>query len=349
MTRILVSHADEPLGRRIVKTLIHDESVKIVLGVGNGPPPRAFDRFLAGVPTRFVYARADLARHRAVSDLFHSTRFHAAEIDTVVHVPQHGPSPHDGMPLVSGLPARTAEARLVLQHALEARSVRRLVAIGSAYVYRLEPGNANRLHETSALDLDPEVPAEIRSWIDCDMTFHAEIGSNRLQVLLLRVPTVVSSGGYVYLNPTLSGRAGLRLRPAGFDPLCPLLSDKDLAAAVRLALRAHHSGVYNIAGCEALPLSVLGRWTGRPQLPVPGSLLQLASRGLRLLGRESRRGSLDGGYLRYGFTLATRAAQRDLGYFPAYRVGLGRAGDGLVRLETSPAWTAVPPGVRPQG
>ncbi len=337
MRNIVVTHADEPLGRRIVKTLIHDESVEVVIGVGNGPPPRAFDRFLAADSTRLTYARADLARHRAVSDLFHSTRFRAAEIDTVVHVPQHGPSPHNRMPVVSGLPARTAEARLVLQHALEARSVRSLIAIGSAYVYRMEPGNANRLRETSALDLDPEVPAEIRSWIDCDMTFHAEVGSNRLQVLLLRAPTVVSSGGYVYLNPTLAGRAGPRLRPAGFDPLCPLVADKDLARAVRLALRAKHSGVYNISGCEALPLSVLGRWTGRPQLPVPGGLLRLAARALGLLGQETGRAGLDGDHLRYGFTLDTRAAEADLGYFPAYRVGLERAGDGLVRLETSPA------------
>jgi UDP-glucose 4-epimerase len=337
MKNVVVTHADEPLGRRIVKTLIHDESVEVVLGVGNGPPPRAFDRFLAADSTRLSYARADLARHRAVSDLFHSTRFRAAEIDTVVHVPQHGPSPHDRMPVVSGLPARTAEARLVLQHALEALSVRSLVALGSAYVYRLEPGNANRLRETSALDLDPEVSAEIRSWIDCDMTFHAEVGSNRLQVVLLRAPTVVSSGGYVYLNPTLAGRAGPRLRPAGFDPLCPLLADKDLARAVRLALRAEHSGVYNISGCEALPLSVLGRWTGRPHLPMPGGLLQLAGRALGLMGRETRRAGIDGDHLRYGFTLDTRAAEADLSYFPAYRVGLERAGDGLVRLETSPA------------
>jgi UDP-glucose 4-epimerase len=337
MRNVVVTHADEPLGRRIVKTLIHDESVDVVLGVGNGPPPRAFDRFLAADSQRLTYARADLARHRAVSDLFHSTRFRAAEIDTVVHVPQHGPSPHNRMPIVSGLPARTAEARLVLQHALEARSVRSLVALGSAYVYRLEPGNANRLRETSALDLDPEVPAEIRSWIDCDMTFHAEVGSNRLQVVLLRAPTVVSSGGYVYLNPTLAGRAGPRLRPAGFDPLCPLVADKDLARAVRLALRAERSGVYNISGCEALPLSVLGRWTGRPHLPMPGGLLHMAGRAFSLLGRESRRTGLAGGHLRYGFTLDTRAAERDIGYFPAYRVGLERAGDGLVRLETSPA------------
>jgi UDP-glucose 4-epimerase len=336
MPNLLVTHADEPLGRRIVKVLMHDPDVASVFAVGVGPSPRAFDRFLAESPARLLYTRADLARHRSVSDLFHSTRFRAAEIDTVVHVPQHGPS-SEGAPVVSGLPARTAEARFVLQHALEARSVAALVAVGSAYVYRLEPGNANRLHEESALDLDPEVPPEIRSWIDCDMIFHGEVGSDRLRVTLLRVPTVVASGGYVYLNPTLAGRAGLRLRPAGFDPLCPLVCDKDVARAVRAAVHSRVPGIYNVAGNEALPLSVLGRWTGRPALPLPGMALTLASSGLRWLRRESRRSALDGDHLRYGFTLDTRRAERELRFSPAYRIGLERAGDGVLRLETSPA------------
>ncbi len=337
MANVLVSHADEPLGRRIVKVLMHDSDVTAVFAVGAGPSPRAFDRFLAESPPRLLYARADLARHRAVSDFFHSTRFRAAEIDTVVHVPQHGPSSDDGAPVVSGLPARTAEARLVLQHALEARSVKALIAVGSAYVYRLEPGNANRLHEESALDLDPEVSPEIRSWIDCDMIFHGEMGSDRLRVALLRVPTVVASGGYVYLNPTLAGRAGPRFRPAGFDPLCPLVCDKDVARAVRAAVHSRSAGIYNVSGNEALPLSVLGRWTGRPALAVPGIALSLASAGLRFLRRESRRSTLEGNHLRYGFTLDTRRAERQLGFVPAYRIGLERAGDGVLRLETSPA------------
>jgi UDP-glucose 4-epimerase len=335
MKSVLVTHADEPLGRRIVKVLVHDDAVGVVMAVGNGPAPRAFDRFLAESPARLLYARADLARHRSVADLFHSTRFKAAEIDTVIHVPQHGPSAH-GAPVVSGLPARTAEARLVLQHALEARTVRSLVSIGSAYVYRLEPGNSNRLNETSALDLDPEISAEVRSWIDCDMIFHGEVGSQRLRVVLLRVPTVVASGGYVYLNPTLAGRAGPRLRAAGFDPMCPLVCDKDVSRAVRAAVLGDHSGIYNVAGNEALPLSELGRWTGRPQLPVPGGLLHWAGRSLALLGGSGR--SYPGGnHLRYGFTLDTRRAERELGFVPAYRIGLERAGDGLLRLETSPA------------
>ena len=66
----------------------------------------------------------------------------------------------------------------------------------------------NRVDEESELDLDPDVTPEIRSWIDCDMLLHGEVHNDRLRVVLLRVPTVVAAGGYVYLHPALSGRAG---------------------------------------------------------------------------------------------------------------------------------------------
>ena len=201
MTNILVTHADEPIGRRVVKTLFHDPSVGTILATGNGPPPRVFDRFLAGADPRVRYSRLDLSKHRPVSDLFHSAQFRAAEIDSVVHIPRHGATADASAPIVSGLPARTAEARLILQHSIEEPALRSLITIGSAFVYKLPPGNANRLDEDSDLDLDPEVAVEIRSWIDCDMIYHGEIHNDRLRVILLRVPTVVSEGGYVYMNP----------------------------------------------------------------------------------------------------------------------------------------------------
>jgi UDP-glucose 4-epimerase len=249
-------------------------------------------------------------------------------------VPRHA-SRSEGLPVVSGLPVRTAEARMVLQHALEASQVRHLIALGSAFVYRLAPGNANRLSEDSELNLDPEVPAEVRSWIDCDMIFHGELGNARLRVVLLRVPTVVASGGYVYWNPSLAGPPGPRPRPLGFDPMCALVSDKDVAKVVQAAVHASASGVYNVAGHESVPLSVLGSWTGRPGLPVPGPALRAFASAARWLGRE--RSVTDGAELRYGFTLDTRRAERELGFRPQYHVGLARAGDGRLRLETSPA------------
>jgi nucleoside-diphosphate-sugar epimerase len=335
VSNVLVTHADEPIGRRIVKTLFHDPEVGHLLAVGDGPSPRSFDRFLAGAQPRLSYARADLARHRPVTDLFHSPRFREAQIDTVVHIPRHGAPAGALAPLVAGVAERTAEARLLLQHCLESSGVRSLVAVGSAFVYRLPPGNANRLDEESALDLDPDVAPEARSWIDCDMIFHGELHNDRLRVVLLRVPTVVAEGGFVYLHPLLAGAPGLRLRRLGYDPICALVSDKDVARAVQAAVQARHPGIYNVAGNESVPLSLLARWTGRASLPVPGPLLGLAERAARLLGRDAPPGATDGTRLRFGFTLDTRRAERELGFRPTNRIGLARAGDGSLRLETA--------------
>jgi len=332
MPAVLVTHADQPLGRRVVKRLYHDPAVQHLLALGAGPAPRSFDRFLAESPPRLRYARVDLARHRPVSDLFHSERVRDAGIDTLVHVPRHGAG-DDGAPVAAGLPLRVAEARIVLSHALAAGSIRTLIAIGSAFVYRLAPGNANRVTEDSELFLDPSAPVEFRTWLDCDMLFHAEVGHPRLRVVLLRVPTVVAAGGTVYLNPALEGAPRPCLRPLGFDPLCALVSDQDLARGVQAAVHRPVRGVFNLAGREALPLSTLARWTGRPSLPLPGPLLRLL--GLALRGRGEA--ALDGPQLRYGMLLDTTRAARELGFAPGYRVGLARAGDGRLRLETSPA------------
>ncbi|CAG0989590.1 hypothetical protein MYXO_02319 [Myxococcaceae bacterium] len=336
MRRVLVTHADEPIGRRIVKVLFHDRDVAHVLGVGEGPAPRGFDRFLADPDSRFAYLRSPVSRHRSVSDLFGSSRVRDAGIDAVVHVPSHQPAAASQRRLLAGLPPRTAEARLVLQQCVESDTLRTLVALGSAYVYRLQAGNSNRLVESSELALSPDVVPEVRSWVDCDMTFRAEVGSGRLRVVLLRLPTVVASGGYVYLNPLLSGRGGARPRPMGFDPVCALVADKDVARAVRAALFAERSGVYNVAGVESVPLSVLGSWTRRPCVPVPAPMLGIAAGLLRLAGGQVQLDRISGAHLRYGFTLDTARAERELGFRPAYRIGVATAGDGERRLETAP-------------
>ena len=332
MNSVLVTHADLPLGLRIVKVLWHDPTVSRILALGEGAIPRAFNPYRAGVTPRLVYERIDLARQRSVSELFRSKRMRVLGVDSVVYVPRHGAAP-EGPPVVAKIPARTAEARLVLHHALETRSIRSLVALGSAFVYKLEPGNANQLTERSELDLDPEIAPELRSWIDSDMLFNAEFASARLRVLLLRVPTVVASGGFVYLHPGLEGAAGMRVRPAGFDPLCSVISDKDVARAVRAALQADTTGVFNVAGREVVPLSVLGRWTRRPCVPVPGPLLAIASGALARLGGERLRGRFEGPHLRYGMSLDTRRAAEAFGFTPRYRVGVARAGDGAMRVE----------------
>lgn len=333
MAGVLVTHADEPIGRRVVKRLFHDDRVERVFALGGGPAPRSFDRFGSGANPRLLYARVDLAKHRPMNDLFHSDRFREARIDTVVHLPRHSAAAAPAAPIVSGLAERTAETRLVIQHCLETRKIRNLIALGSAFVYRLPPGNANCLDETSELDLDPDVLPEIRSWIDCDMIVHGEVHHDRLRVVMLRVPTVVATGGDVYLNPALDPEARARLRSLGFDPLCAVISDKDVARALQAAIHARTSGIFNVAGRESVPLSVLSRWAGQPTLPVPGPLIPWLALGARLLG--TRGPASNAPHLRYGFTLDTQRAERELGFLPGDRIGLARAGDGTLRLETA--------------
>jgi nucleoside-diphosphate-sugar epimerase len=330
--RVLVTHADLPLGRRIVKLLWHDPAVARIFALGGGPLPRTFAAWRGGEPPRLVYERVDLARQRSVADLFRSQRMALCAPDTAVLVPLHGAA-QQGPPVVARVPERVAEVRLVLRHAIESKSIQSLVAVGSALVYAIAPGNANHLTEDSPLDLDANVPPSLRAWIDCDMLLHTEAAGTRLRVVLLRVPTVVASGGFVYLHPALEGGAGPRLRPAGFDPLCPVIADKDVARAVQVAVHADVAGVFNVAGREAIPLSVLGRWTERPSVPVPGPLLRVASAVMARAGGGELAASLAGPHARYGMSLDTQRAATALGFEPRYRVGVARAGDGSLRLE----------------
>ncbi len=336
MRSVLVTHADEPLGRRLIKHLCYDESVRHILAVGSGPAPRSLERFIENAPG-VEYQQTDLARHRDVAELFHGAAVRQHHVDTVVFVPTHDLLDRPGRPRLSGVPDRTTEARLVLQQCLENGSIRQLIALGSAFVYHLVPGNANRFDERSALDFDPDLPALTRSWIDCDMLLHAEIHNARLAIALLRVPTVVGRDGGLFMHPGLATGTFPMLRATGFDPLCALVADHDVCRAVVLALHKRAAGTFNIAGHESVPLSVLARWAGGRSRSLPGPLLRGAAGAARLFGAEEWRTRLDGPHTRFGFTLDTRLAERELGYRPAYRIAPGRRDDGRIRIETSRA------------
>jgi hypothetical protein len=68
---------------------------------------------------------------------------------------------------------------------------------------------------------------------------------------------------------------------------------------------------------------------------VPGPALLAARLGTRLLGGVAWWSDAAGPHLRYGFTLDTRRAELELGFRPSHRIGLARAGDGALTLETA--------------
>ena len=83
------------------------------------------------------------------------------------------------------------------------------------------------------------------------------------------------------LGPSLSGTLATFLRGRhvptvlGFDPLYQFMHEEDAADAIAVALEKQLRGVYNVAGPQPMPLSMLIRQAGRTAVPVPELLLKL--------------------------------------------------------------------------
>ncbi len=334
--RVLVTHADEPLGRSLAQRLMEDPSVERLDTVGPPGAEPPFEHRFAHAPARFEHHEADLAKARDVAELFAKT-----EPDAVLLLPRRSNRDVLGRPWLADVPPRTVETRLILQQCLEHAAVRQLVALGSMAAYALASGNANRLDEHAPLALAPDCPAAVRSWVDCDMMIHAEVHHPTLCVALLRLATVLTCEGELLLAPCDAGP--LPLRALGYDPMCPLVVDHDVVQATMHALHLGARGVFNVAGDQCVPLSVLDRARGAQPLPVPAPLLSLLGHGLERLGRGLER--LGGGpvahrvdtpHQRYGASLDTTRARTELGFEPAWRVDLNASGSGSPTLEARP-------------
>lgn len=315
MRRVLVTHVDSAVGRRLTKALYHDPDVDLVLGTGTGPSPS----FLEPYQDKCAYERIDLARARHLSAFFRSERFAAARIDSVIHLsfPADGAREH----IPGNVPSLVSETRRLVEESLEQRRIERFVYLSSGFVYRPEPGSSNVMSESQLLGFEAEGDPEVRAWIDADLICQGELNDPRLTMTILRAASIVTDGGEFVHSPPLQ-RASAN---TGFDPLVSLVSDRDVARALVLALHADRAGIYNIAGREVFPRSwlrpELRRLGPLPVPPVVGGAFSLVQ---SLLGRGG-----DPALQRYGIVLQTDRAAELLGFEPLYRIEL--QGEGAAR------------------
>jgi len=99
----------------------------------------------------------------------------------------------------------------------------------------------------------------------------------KLATAVLRVCYTLGPSGHGTLASFLRGRMVPMVM--GFDPLFHFLHEDDAAEAIALALEKKLRGIYNVAGPQPLPLSVIAREAHRRPLPLPEPLLAM------LLGR----------------------------------------------------------------
>jgi len=120
------------------------------------------------------------------------------------------------------------------------------------------------------------------------------------------------------LGPALHGTLGAFLRGRavpmvlGYDPLFQFLHEQDAVSAIVLSLEKQLRGIYNVAGPQPLPLSLIIRESGRTALPLPEFLLEraLGHGGLPALPP----GALS--HLKYPIVVDGRRFREETGFVP---------------------------------
>lgn len=118
------------------------------------------------------------------------------------------------------------------------------------------------------------------------------------------------------LGPTGHGTLATFLRGKrvptilGFDPLFQFMHEEDVVSALVTTLKTRPRGVFNVAGPQPVPLSVVIRETGRTNVPLPQIVLRAA------LGRLGLPKLPDGAleHIKYPVTVDASAFRRATGF-----------------------------------
>ena len=251
-----------------------------------------------GVPAGIELHALDI-RKRAAEDVFRRRR-----PDAVIH-----------MATISALLADSEEryrinlggTRAVFEHCANYQ-VRQMVFVGR-HTYYGAGAEAPLYHGES------EPPQELGSYPELADLVAADLYAANALWRLPALETAVLRVCYT-LGPsahgTLAGFLRGRFVPMvlGFDPLFQFLHEDDAAAAIVTALSAGLRGIYNVAGPQPLPLSVIADEAGRRVLPLPEALLAMVL-GRAGLPRLSR-GAL--AHIKYPIVVDAGLFRRETGF-----------------------------------
>jgi UDP-glucose 4-epimerase len=237
-----------------------------LMGAGHeviGIDPRGWP----GAPDGLELHQLDI-RKRAAEDVFRKRKPEA-----VIH-----------MATVAAMSADTEEryrinlggTRAVFEHCAN-HGVSRLIFVGR-HTYYGAGADAPLYHTES------EPPQELGSYPELADLVAADLyAANalwrlpQLQTAVLRLCYTLGPSGHGTLASFLRGRYVPMV--LGFDPLFQYMHEDDAAVAIALALEKNLRGIFNVAGPQPLPLSVIAAEAQRKVLPLPEMMLSL------LLGR----------------------------------------------------------------
>ena len=251
--RVLVTGIAGKIGRIVALRL--RESGHDVIGIDRRRWPDA--------PAEIELHQLDI-RKRAAEDVFRTGR-----LDAVVH-----------MATVTHLTARSADRDRINLHGTRAvwehsnlHGVKRAVFVGRHTYYGAD-------HDAPLYHREDDPPMAVTSFPELADLVAADLYAGSALWRMPEIDTAVLRICYT-LGPTRTGTLAQFLRGPrvptllGFDPLFQFLHEGDAADAIVLALDRGLRGVYNVAGPEPVPLSLLVQLCGRGRVPIPEPMFRL--------------------------------------------------------------------------
>ena len=288
----------------------------LILGIGGAVARRVALQLrdkghtVAGIDTRpWEDAPADIEVHevdlrkRPAEDVFRTRR-----PEVVVH-----------MATVTSLRVQGEErhrinlggTRVVFEHCRE-YGVKHALFVGRHTFYGAAPDSA--LYHT-----EDEPPKELASFPELGDLVAADLYAS---TALWRYPELTTSVLRVCysLGPSAQGTLATFLRGrrvpmvAGYDPLFQFLHEDDVASAITLTVEKRVRGVFNVAGPQPLPLSVIIRQAQRQPVPLPMVVLR------QLIGRFGLPRLPPGAlyHLQYPIVVDARAFKEATGFTSRY-------------------------------
>lgn len=295
---ILVTGVCGGLGRAFVRQiLLHTEHPVIGLDRRN---------WVLDSPDRFEFHRLDL-RRGAAEDIFRTRKPWG-----VVH-----------LAFVSD--QRVAQARRHEVNVLgterllswcKRHGTRRVVALSRATVYGARADNPSLITEEMPIKLGAAY-AELADLVEYDHLCRSFLWEQQdVQMKLLRPVSVVGPNiregmlhGYLDRDPVFTA--------LGFDPMVQLVHEDDVVTAITLGLQSERRGIYNVAGPDPLPLSVLLKELRRRRVPLPHPVLSALDRLAFRFGISSLPPqAID--FLRFNCLVDASKLQDELGFRPTH-------------------------------
>ncbi len=249
--KVLIPGISGTLGQQLATRLV--ELGHVVEGIDSRPWP--------GAPNGVTVHLVDL-RKRATEDVFRRLRPDAVvHMATVNHLAERGEERHR---------INLGGTRAVFEHC-KAWGVAHCVFVGRHTYYGASP-------ESPLYHSEDEPPMGLSTFPELADLVASDLYAGSALWRLPELTTTVLRFCYT-LGPTGHGtlatfiRGGMVPAVLGFDPLFQFMHESDVVLALVTALEKRPRGVFNVAGPQPIPLSILARETGRRLMPIPEPIL----------------------------------------------------------------------------